>query len=192
MAENFSKQENYKGLIKRYDQAFKRGFYLETVAITYALIEDRLTSALNKLEIVSVDIEGKPRLKSVISKFSEEIVGKRYKKVVLRKITDKFLFLKSCLEFCKNEKSQILEKIPDKAFFEIYSKCKRINVEKHFFEDFEEWKNERNKLVHDLSNFKSSIEMKETAKRCSKMGYSLFRILDNEICRKFRKGGTIK
>ena len=46
MISNVQKYKNYKEQIGRLNKAIKNGFYIEAVAIEYAIIEDRLESVL--------------------------------------------------------------------------------------------------------------------------------------------------
>lgn len=60
MTANISKGGSYKELFARMDEASKLGFHLEASWIAYAVIEDRVLSALDKTGGVPTTKKGKP------------------------------------------------------------------------------------------------------------------------------------
>ncbi|MBQ3431636.1 MAG: hypothetical protein IJG23_02510 [Clostridia bacterium] len=60
MDKNMVKYENYKEQSKRLEKALKYHFYVEALAIEYAIIEDRIESVLKHSGFAILDKKGRP------------------------------------------------------------------------------------------------------------------------------------
>jgi hypothetical protein len=94
MSDKISKFKSYQQLLKRLEEAIDAGFFLEASWIAYAVIEDRICSALLKTGGLPQDKNGK----------SLQMLGSKLN--ILEKRMDEDPILRSCLE-----KDEILKRV---------------------------------------------------------------------------------
>ena len=204
---NTERQHNYSREYKRYDLAIKYGFYLEAVAISYAIIEDRLVSMLHYAGIVSRDNETL-KVNKAVYPFLRCLLGRTGNaSIQVKNVSVKIMLIEKLLEmneekaaaidlYVKNYRAESGKRgiAREGYMLDLYQQINRtLNKEKviALLDDFDAWAETRNKLTHALFNntAESTSEAKES---CAKMGYQLSRRFDNCIADPFKSKNTLR
>ncbi len=181
------KQHSYAYLNKKYNKAYKEGFYFEAIMIAYNLVEDRLIALLHYAGVVNRDtfkdnksIKITKRTRPII----RQLMGKDDKSQIrVSNIGTKISILRNLTnsrfddEYIRTVREQIEKKIGLDDFMSILERC-------------DIWKDYRNKYVHGLAN-KNPESVEEYACSVADEGYILSRELDNMVGR-FSRGNLIR
>ena len=204
---NTDRKINYIREYRRYKTALNNDYYLEAIAIVYAIMEDRLVSFLHHAGIVSRDNENL-KITRASSPYIRKLMGKEGSAPIrIKDITEKIDIIMKLINMDEllaleidDEVEQFVKTYQKKGvarkgyMHDIYCQINRsINKEKaqELFSAFIPWRDTRNKLIHALLNktAKSSDNAKE---ECAKAGYLLTRQFDDYLAKPFSKNNTIR
>lgn len=204
---NTERKINYTREYKRYNTAIKNDFYLEAIAIVYAIIEDRLVSFLHHAGIVSRNNDNL-KVTGATYPYIRRLMGKD--DIAPIRIKDISVKMELIALLLKMDEIQALE-IDDEVeqFVDAYQKkgiarkgymhdiycqiCRSINREKvqQLFLEFNPWRETRNKLIHALLN--KTAKSSDTAKEeCARAGYMMSRQFDDYLAKPFSKNNMIR
>ena len=108
---NTERQKNYAREYNRYNKAIKHSFYLEAIAIIYAIIEDRLVSALHHMGIVSRQNDNL-RINSAVYPYMRELMGKDEKGAIhVKNVSVKIEIINQLLHMDEIQSCEIDEKV---------------------------------------------------------------------------------
>lgn len=201
------KQQAYTHSFEMLSKAMNYEFYLEAVAITYAIMEDRLVSFLHHAGIVTRD-KGDLRINRRLYPYMRALAGKPDDYAIkIKEISVKLKLIERILQLSDQEAKNIDALIEKKA------REKRINtkplpgymnmlyqqVDKTIDRDsvndllkkIDTWRGERNQLIHALLS--KTVETSQTAKKeCAKNGCDLARSLDKVLVKTFKRRNGIR
>ena len=204
---NTDRKINYIREYKRYNTAIKNEFYLEAIAIVYAIIEDRLVSFLHHAGIVSRNNENL-KITNASYPYIRKLMGKEDSAAIrIKDISVKMNLIMNLLNMDElqalkidDEVEQFVntyqkKRIARKGYMhDIYCQISRsIDREKvqELFMRFEPWRDTRNKLIHALLN-KTAKSSEAAKEKCAKDGYLLSRQFDDCLAKPFYKNNTIR
>ena len=201
------KQEAYAHSFDTLNKAFQYHFYLEAVAITYAIMEDRLVAFLHHAGIVTRD-KGDLKINRRFLPHMRLLLGKNPEQVInIKSISVKLSIVSACLELTEEKARSIDDAIarqlqakslrvkasPDymlRLFTQINTRLDRQAVDA-LLAQIEPWRVQRNQLIHALMS--KTVSASEASKQeCAEAGRILARALDNELVKKFKKGNTLR
>ena len=207
VSNNNERKQNYRREYKRYEVAIKYGFYLEAIAISYAIIEDRLVSFLHYAGIVSRD-QDKLKVNTAVYPHMRKLLGRTENSGIrVKNVSVKVRLIRSLMDMSEEKASEIDSWVKEYRIenrkkgiakegymLDLYHQInKTIDKEKviAFFKEFDTWSNDRNKLTHALlNNTAESIE--NTKIDCAEKGYSLSRKFDDYIAKSFKSKNNLR
>ena len=188
------KKETYQEMMSKHKLAMKNGFFLEALLIDYAVIEDRLIAFLWAAGVVRDKNVYPPKLGNKRNKDALKILYYSYIKdeksrsqILLKNLTCKITWLRCLIDFTENMYDG------DDGFLKaLYKGMKDLDLDrmKMVLDDFEEWKNYRNEIIHGVMN-KNIYSLYENLEEKAKEGLGYARIIDNEA-RKLRRRQYIR
>lgn len=202
------KQQAYKIEYEHFKKALKYEFYLEAVAIGYAIIEDRLVSFLHHAGIVS-RTNGKLRINRAVYPYMRHLLKKRDDDSIrIKNISVKRALILALLDMTELDAKKIDEEVADfvksptrqrrvakKGYMsDLYKQMKRtLNSDrlKEVFDQLEPWREDRNQLIHALLN-KTTDTSAVAKKECAEKALSLARDFDNLLVKPFKRYNTIR
>lgn len=200
------KQNAYRNEFSRLGKALKDEFFLEAIAIGYAVIEDRLVSFLHHAGIVSRTKENLLINRAVYPYL--RILLKKDEKYAIRikDISVKVSLICRLLTMTEDE----AKAIDDDVRINLAGKRKKIAAPGYMldlyqqinqaidrelivdiFYDLEPWRTERNQLIHALLN-KTVSSSTIAKKKCAEAGVFLARGLDNCLVKPFKEGNNLR
>ncbi|MDO4960671.1 MAG: hypothetical protein Q4E57_02275 [Eubacteriales bacterium] len=197
------RQERYSSEYDQFKKAKENGFYIEAIAIGYAIIEDRLVAFLHHAGIVSRDNKSDLKINKCIYPFMRRLLGKPDGSTIrIKDIKTKLEVLKAILALDEEKAREIDEycySLSHKKFRPAYMQSLYHQVDKtlnrqeilQLIGRIEPWKNDRNVMIHALLSQKNASVWQEK-KRLAEECYSLTRDLDNKLVRKFKTRNTIR
>lgn len=201
------RQIAYKREYQRFKKAIKEEFFLEAIAIGYAIIEDRLVSFFHHAGIVSRDHDNLainrciyPYMRRLLEKddtYSIKIKDVTVKVAVICKLL--------CLteEHAREIDSSVREYLAVKKRRGIVQPGYMLDLYKHIettidreliidtFYEFEPWRIERNQLIHALLS-KTAKSSDAAKRRCAEKAYDLTRCLDNCLVKPFKASNRLR
>ena len=200
------KQNAYRNEFSRLGKALKDEFFLEAIAIGYAVIEDRLVSFLHHAGVVSRTKENLlinravyPYLRSLLKKDEKYAIR-------VKDISVKVSLICRLLTMTEDE----AKAIDDSVRITLAGRKKKIAAHGYMldlyqqinqtidpelvvdiFYDLEPWRMERNQLIHALLN-KTVSSSNIAKKKCAEAGVSLARGLDNCLVKPFKEGNNLR
>lgn len=205
---NLEKHQQYSKEYSRLNKALNLGFYLEAVAIDYAIIEDRLVAFLHYAGIVS---RSNPSLK--VNKQVYPYMRKLLQKgptdnIKVKDISVKMELIRALLSLTEAEATQIDIDVAEYAtttgrtrhfvkegyMLDLYKLVnERINKKSiiTIFDDLNAWKFDRNNLIHALLN-KTASSSEETKRTCAYHGYDIAREIDDMLVKPFKENNNIR
>ena len=198
------KQSAYRKEYARLKKALKNEFYLEAIAICYAIIEDRLLSFFHHAGIVSrnsvklrVNHAVYPQLRQLLNKNDDQAIN-------IGMISVKESLVCHLLTMSENTAMEIdryIADLPKKKrraspgyMVDLYRQIQKtieMDLIVDIFYDLKPWIEDRNQLIHALLN-KTTASSELAKKRCAENGYALARALDNCLVKPFKSGNTLR
>lgn len=201
------KQTAYAHEYRRLKKAFDEEFYLEAIAISYAVIEDRLVSFLHHAGIVSRQNE-KLSINGPVSPFVHKLLNKKNNEAIrIKDISVKIAIIQGLIHMTKERAVEIdfaVSNDVDKkgprylaqhgymvTLQEQIVRTVDANAVQDIFGKIEPWRDVRNQLIHALLN-KTESSSTEARKECAQNGLILSRSIDNTLVRPFKKDNRIR
>ena len=200
------KQSAYRKEYARLKKALKNEFYLEAIAICYAIIEDRLLSFFHHAGIVTRN-NGKLKVNYAVYPYLRKLLNKNDEHAILiSKISVKNSLVCQLLTMSENTAMEIDRYIADLPkekkkrrslpgyMVDLYNQIHKtieIDLIADIFYDLGPWIEDRNQLIHALLN-KTTTSSELAKKRCAENGYALARALDNCLVKPFKTGNTLR
>ena len=205
---NLEKHQQYSKEYSRLNKALNLGFYLEAVAIDYAIIEDRLVAFLHYAGIASrnnpdlkINKNVYPYMRNLLHKGPTDGIR-------VKDISVKMELIRALLSLTEAEALQIDSEIVEYAtttgrnrhfvkegyMLDLYKLVnERINKKSiiTIFDDLNTWRIDRNHLIHALLN-KTASSSEETKGTCAYQGYDIARELDDMLVKPFKKNNNIR
>lgn len=202
------KQEAYSQNFRLLNKALGQGFYLEGVAISYAVIEDRLVAFLHHAGIVSrnnddlrINRSAYPYMRILLNK------DKNYS-IRIKDISVKISLVLALLNLSEDRASEIDSCVKEQISLSkrkksilasgyMYDVVSQINktLDKDalrcIMSDLSQWRNDRNVLIHALLN-KTVSSVESTKKKCAETGKELARAIDNYLVKPFKMNNRIR
>lgn len=178
VADNKDKQQTYRYLAGRRKAAMAAGFYLETIHINYAIIEDRTHSLFyhlgylpNRSTPTKCGRRLKPFFREVFEWYAQKHNSGR-KNMTIDGLENKLTLIESIAEYVvEHETSPVVK--------DSYYNALRTRLEKYGVENVRKlvgatrkWKAYRNEVTHALAN-KSLFSMQETLQTTAEQGKRL-------------------
>ncbi len=179
---NYDKQRTYAIQIKRYKNAYSKGYFLEALFISYSMIEDRLLSCLyhsgfiaNRNQI-KVYKKTKNHLLEMINLDSKE---KEKTRISFKYISDKVNSFRGIIKWatCKENNSNECPFL--KTLKKQYLRLNSYEVLK-ILDELDEWCESRNEMVHALLN-KNVDDLYSKIEEVAQNGMKIARLLDNQV-----------
>ena len=201
------KQLVYAHEYKRLKKALQEEFYLETIVISYAIIEDRLVAFFHHAGIVSRQNETLA-INRPIYPYMRELMGKDSDAVIkIKDISVKMALIKALLSMTEDRAAQIDNDVAlaadsrkkkaalRKGYMESIQKQIEKTIDREavlgILDRLEPWRNERNQLIHALLS--KTLTSSETArKECAHTGQDLARGIDDALVKPFKKNNRLR
>lgn len=196
------KQNAYRNEFSRLGKALKDEFFLEAIAIGYAVIEDRLVAFLHHAGIVSRTKENL-HINRAVYPYLRILLKKDEKYTIrIKDISVKVSLICRLLTMTEDEAKAIDDAVAGKKkkiaahgyMLDLYRQINQtIDPELivDIFYDLEPWRTERNQLIHALLN-KTVSSSTIAKKKCAEAGVSLARGLDNCLVKPFKEGNKLR
>ena len=200
------KQDAYRKEYARLNKALKEEFYLEAIAICYAIIEDRFIAFFHHAGIVSrnnsnlqINRAVYPYLRQLLNKDDKYTI--RIKDISVKEnLICKLLVMEeataraidSHIATCSSGKKKHV--VASGYMLDLYKqihKCIDNELIADIFYELEPWRNTRNQLIHALLS-KTTISSELAKKQCAEEGCSLARGLDNCLVKPFKEDNTLR
>ncbi len=201
------KQLTYTTEYRQFNKAMKEEFYLEAVAIGYAIIEDRLTAFLHHAGIVTrtndnlkINRKVYPYIRKLLDKeedYSVKIKDISVKIALITALLDMTESKANAIDVCVESYVQGLNRkraIAQSGYMhDLYIEIKKVNAELVIstFKNIEPWRIQRNHLIHALLN-KTVESTKDVKKRCALESYTITREIDNNLVKPFKQGNRLR
>ena len=202
------KQEAYAQNFRLLKKALEQGFYLEGVAISYAVIEDRLVAFLHHAGIISrnkedlrVNRSAYPYMRLLLRKekdYSIKVKDVSVKMSLVLALLD--LSEDRALEIDNCIKEQISLSNRKKGFLspgymqDVVSQISRTldkDAIRRVISDLDQWRKDRNVLIHALLN--RTVSSTEPSKqKCAEDGKEIARAVDNLLVKPFKDNNRIR
>ena len=201
------KYQAYKQNFSMLNKAMKYHFYLEAVAITYAMMEDRLVSFLHHAGVVTRD-KGDMSINGKVYPQMRELMGKtETESIRIKNISVKIEVIQKLLELSEEKAAEIdaaavaktAHKPKRKRAIEDYMQQLRKQVQATVDHDnamdvlnaVDKWRQYRNPLIHALMS-KTTETSEITKKICAEEGCDLVRSLDHILVKDFKKDNQLR
>lgn len=202
------KQLVYSTECARLKKAIKSQFYLEAVAISYAIIEDRLIAFLFYAGMVSLK-GSEPRVNKAVYPYIRRLMNKDDDYIIkIKNISVKASLINAMLEMTESDAREIDESV--KTYIEDTLKRKKSVARPGYmldlflqingldragllktFKELEQWRMERNDLIHAL--MRNTVDTASISKRdCADKGDAIFREIDNKLVKPFKKHNLLR
>lgn len=201
------KQLTYTTEYRQFNKAMKNEFYLEAVAISYAIIEDRLVAFLHHAGIVTRTNEDL-RINRSIYPYIRKLLNKdNTYSIKIKDISVKIGLIKALIDMTEDDAKQIDKSIGEYVkglkhkrsivqegfMIDLFNEIKKID--KHLvlnsFSQIEPWRKARNQLIHALLN-KTVNSTQDVKKDCAEKGYTITREIDNYLVKPFKQGNKLR
>lgn len=207
VASGKEKQLAYTVEYRQFNKALKEEFYLEAVAIGYAIIEDRLIAFLHYAGIVTrtkedlkINKEVYPYMRRLLSKDDNY-------KIQVKDISVKIAIIEKLMKMTQEEAQAIDESV--NAYVSTLNRKKSIakcgymnslflqlnNLNRqeilNIIADIEPWRVKRNQLIHALLN-KNAVLAQEEKKSCAETGYNITRQIDHNLVKPFKTDNRLR
>lgn len=201
------KQLTYTTEYRQFNKAMKEGFFLEAVAIGYAIIEDRLTAFLHHAGIVTRTNE-ELKINRKIYPYIRKLLDKEDDySVKIKDISVKIALITALINMTESDANTIDVYVADYVqglkrkrsiaqtgyMHDLYTKIKKVNTELVLsaFAKIEPWRIQRNHLIHALLN-KTVESAKDVKKACAEESYAITREIDNNLVKPFKQNNRLR
>ena len=201
------KQLTYTTEYRQFNKAMKEEFYLEAVAIGYAIIEDRLTAFLHHAGVVTRTNEDL-RINRKVYPYIRKLLNKEDDySVKIKDISVKIALVTALLNMTENEANAIDAYVANYVqglkrkraiaqtgyMHDLYAEIKKVNAELVLstFARIEPWRIQRNHLIHALLN-KTVESTKDVKKECAEESYAITRAIDNNLVKPFKQDNKLR
>ena len=201
------KQLTYTTEYRQFNKAMKEEFYLEAVAIGYAIIEDRLTAFLHHAGLVTRTNEDL-RINRKVYPYIRKLLNKEDDySVKIKDISVKIALVTALLNMTENEANAIDAYVANYVqglkrkraiaqagyMHDLYTEIKKVNAEivLSTFAKIEPWRIQRNHLIHALLN-KTVESTKDVKKECAEESYAITRAIDNNLVKPFKQDNKLR
>ena len=190
---NMEKYYNYTTLTKKYKKAMELGFYYEAIFISYAMMEDRLMSFLDKAGVVTLK---NVKLTKRAAPFVKYLLNK--KSVAMRNITTKMEITQKLLEMTYEQAEELEKRYAEEMktdkmngylldlYMDIDEKINREEVTEQFAE-MRVWLDKRNALIHGLANKRTDNYFSDEVQTAAEESEKLWRFIDDNLVKKMKK-----
>ena len=201
------KQLAYTSEYRQFNKAIRNGFYLEAVAIGYAIIEDRLTAFLHHAGCISRGLEELkinravyPYLRRLLKRDDKYSIKIKNISVKIEVITAVLNMSESNARAIDNDIDSFIQSkkrkqsIAKPGFMaDLYKQAQALDRARimEIFERIDPWRTDRNQLIHALLN-KTVDTAFEAKKQCAEESYSITRDLDNYLVKPFKENNRIR
>ena len=200
------KQDAYRKEYARLKKAMEEEFYLEAIAICYAVIEDRFIAFFHHAGIVSRN-NSNLRINRAVYPYLRQLLNKDDKySIKIKDISIKESLVIDLLTMDESTAKEIDNHIAAHQngkkkhvavpgyMLDLYKQIHE-NIDNELiadiFYELEPWRNARNQLIHALLS--KTITSSELAKKqCAENGCSLARGLDNCLVKPFKEGNKLR
>ena len=201
------KQLTYTTEYRQFNKAMKEEFYLEAVAIGYAIIEDRLTAFLHHAGLVTRTNEDL-RINRKVYPYIRKLLKKEDDySIKIKDISVKITLVTALLNMTENEANAIDAYVANYVqglkrkraiaqtgyMHDLYTEIKKVNAELVLstFVRIEPWRIQRNHLIHALLN-KTVESTKDVKKECAEESYAITRAIDNNLVKPFKQDNKLR
>jgi hypothetical protein len=201
------KQLTYTTEYRQFNKAMKEEFYLEAVAIGYAIIEDRLTAFLHHAGLVTRTNEDL-RINRKVYPYIRKLLKKEDDySIKIKDISVKITLVTALLNMTENEANAIDAYVTNYVqglkrkraiaqtgyMHDLYTEIKKVNAELVLstFVRIEPWRIQRNHLIHALLN-KTVESTKDVKKECAEESYAITRAIDNNLVKPFKQDNKLR
>lgn len=190
---NMEKYNSYTALTKKYKEAMKYGFYYEAIFISYAMMEDRLMSFLDKAGVVTLK---NVKLTKRAAPFVKYLLNK--KSVTIRNISTKMEITQKLLEMTYEQAEELEKRYAEEMktdkmkgylldlYMDIDEKIDHEGVTEHFAK-MRIWLDKRNALIHGLANKKTDNYFSDEVQTVAENSEKLWRFIDDNLVKKMKK-----
>lgn len=173
---NSNKTRMYGAAISKFKKGLKEGFYFECILLDYSLLEDCFTDFIVHLDFAAKDNGDTKKVKfNRFRKGDLLLLGVSEKACSLNRLSNKAIIVKTIVESINEP-----EKISGVNMRAVTNVLKRNHISKlltnSFFEEANQWKKDRNEIIHGLLNLDCNIF--DSLKALAETGFKLFRVLD--------------
>ena len=187
------KYNSYTALTKKYKEAMKYGFYYEAIFISYAMMEDRLMSFLDKAGVVTLK---NVKLTKRAAPFVKYLLNK--KSVTIRNISTKMEITQKLLEMTYEQAEELEKRYAEEMktdkmkgylldlYMDIDEKIDHEGVTEHFAK-MRIWLDKRNALIHGLANKKTDNYFSDEVQTVAENSEKLWRFIDDNLVKKMKK-----
>lgn len=195
---NMEKYFSYKTQIEKYNKAMQEGFYYEAIFISYAIMEDRLLSFLDKIGVITLEkalqikkLEMTEKIKPFIYYLTKS------DNINLQNITEKIKIIKCILKMSYEDATAFETKYRTEMntdcmngylqdlYMDIDENIDRDAIKKHF-NKMKKWFEKRNSLIHGLVNKTADDDFEREIKMIAIDSEKIWRYLDNNLDAKLK------
>ena len=190
---NMEKYNSYTVLTNKYKEAMKHGFYYEAIFISYAMMEDRLMSFLDKAGIVTLK-NGK--IAKCTAQYARYLLNKKH--ITIRNITIKIALTQKLMEMSYEQAEELEKRYAEEMktdkmkgylldlYMDIDEKIDHEGVTEHFAK-MRIWLDKRNKLIHGLANKRADNYFNDEVQTVAENSEKLWRFIDDNLVKKMKK-----
>ena len=199
------KQISYDVEYRQFKKAIKEEFYLEAVAIGYAIVEDRLVAFLHYAGVVSRNNNDLKVNKSVYPYYRRLLNLDDSATIKIKDLGVKTKLITALINMTEEDSVRLDKRTHDEMSGkkkhivkigyanDIYLQLCKLNKDKvlSIIQEIDLWKNDRNQLIHALLS-KTSSSAEIAKKECAEKGYLITRDIDNYLVKPFKIKNSIR
>lgn len=184
----------YKALCENRMKAVKYGFYIESIHISYAILEDRTRSFfyhLGYLQSREVFCKCSKKTNAFFGEVFQSYVKAHNlakKNKTINGFSNKLLLIRAVSEFVEN--NDTCTYISTQYFSLLKQRLKKIENVYALLDEIDEWRECRNEVTHALAN-KTLIDLQDKLKDISNKGIALSKAFDN-VVKKIKKDKKLR
>ncbi len=195
---NNEKYYSYKTQIEKYNRAMQEGFYYEAIFISYAIMEDRLLSFLDKTGVITLEKALQTKKLEMTEKIKPFIYYlTKSDNINLQNITEKIKIIKCMLKMSYEDATAFETKYRTEMntdcmngylqdlYMDIDENIDRDAVKKHF-NKMKKWFEKRNNLIHGLVNKTADDDFEMEIKMIANDSEKIWRYIDNNLVSKMK------
>lgn len=201
------KQLSYSIEYRQFNKALKETFYLEAIAIGYAIIEDRLVAFLHHAGIVTRE-QKELKINRMTYPYMRKLLKKDEKwSIKIKDLSVKIALINALIDMTEqeavlidNEVDLYIKNLKRKRtiaksgyMHDLYTQIRVLDLNsiKGVFARIEPWRTSRNQLIHALMS-KTAETAADEKKKCAEDSYSITRDIDNHLVKPFKINNRIR